>query len=177
MIWRVIFWWECLKSQTKCFLNTCSKWVARGAKHWTTKLWQFYINMAMLHWFFAVSLTQGQSWNITLTAVQQAGMLLLCNEYVVNLCMLYVVNKYIVNLWETEQIYFLCFRENKTWQCNLKYNLLKICSKTNQSQKEKWLQIYLVTTLSKSKSQLSVKLSKFCAGSDVVKVCNILQHG
>ena len=51
-------------------------------------------------------------------------------------------------------------------------NLLKVCSKNNQSQMEECLQIYLVATLSKSKSWPSVKLSKFCGGCDTLKVIN-----
>ena len=49
-------------------------------------------------------------------------------------------------------------------------NLLNISSKSNQNQIKEWLQIYLVTTLSKSKSQLSVELFKFSVGCDVVKI-------
>ena len=51
-------------------------------------------------------------------------------------------------------------------------NLLNISSKSNQNQIKEWLQIYLVTTLSKSKPQLSVELVKFSLGCDAVKIMN-----
>ena len=47
--------------------------------------------------------------------------------------------------------------------------LLKINSKQNQVQFNEWLSIS-VTTLSNSKSKLSVKLSKFFENSDVLRV-------
>lgn len=52
----------------------------------------------------------------------------------------------------------------------IKMSLLKLSSKQNQVRVNEWLYIYSVTTLSNSKSKLSVKLSKLFENSDVLKV-------